>query len=280
MIFFLNETKDGLAAQEAGQVEDLFCRLIEADRRGRHYFVLPRTVADWALKNLKFSARHESHLIGIRQQHAMRGALPRSSGTFLEIRFEQNGVERVGEDFFRIGVDAFLAGEYAESRSALVIEDIVNDAGLYAHVLGEARKLTNIPSFDYEPVHSGGSRIAPVFESEVEKCKVVCCLVDTDMLAPCSGRGSTASGVLSIQHRRNSRGHPFVGYVFSTVGHELENCIPYCIVKELTEVSQLTIDTLDRVAVQDGSVDAETCFWIYFDVKNGLCGEALLVFHA
>ncbi|HCQ58777.1 hypothetical protein [uncultured Roseovarius sp.] len=280
MIFLLDETSEQLEAQDGAQVEDLFSRLIETDRRGRHYFVLSRVLADWALENLALSARHKSHLVGIREQYAMRGALPKSSGVFLQIGFESIGVCQMNEGFFKIGVDAFLAGEYAESRAALVLEDIVNDAGLYKHVLGEARKLTNVPNFNFEPVHSGGSRIVPVFETEVNKGKVVCCIVDTDMLAPCSKKGVTARNVLAIQRRRNedtaSTAASFVGRAFCTVGHELENCIPYFIVKEFAAVSQLTSDILDRVAVQDDSVDAGTCFWLHFDVKNGLCGETII----
>lgn len=279
MIFFLNATEEQLEFQDRADVEELFSKLIDADRRGRHYFVLPRRIASWALENLPFTTRQKSHLTDIKQHHATRGALPRKAGAYLEICLEELEVQVQDDRAFRIGVKTFLSGEYADTKAALVIEDLVNDAGLYQHLLNETRKLTNVPSFSFEPVHSGGSRILPVFNSEIAKEKVVCCLVDTDKIAPCAAKSATARQVLNVVQRRNvtptHTERSFIGGAFCSVGHELENSIPFHIARDLVEVNGLSLEILGRIVSQDQVPQDHDCFWLFFDIKEGLCGATL-----
>lgn len=280
MIISLPQSPEELATHDKGEIEDLFCRLIEADRRGRHFFILSRSSAKWALKELSLSSKQVSHLTSLGESYSVRGGLPEAAENRLLICLSDQAVSKDENGTFYIGVRSFLRGSYSEASTALVLEDLVSDAKLYAHIFNEARKLTNVPSYSFEPIHAGGSRILPVFEAEVAKEKVVCCIFDTDQKTPISGRGATANGVISFHRRRNvdSNGAdaPFVGHIFPSVGHELENVIPYSIAKSLVALDHNSLSFLDSSVDQSFPKAEAECFWLYFDLKNGINGESLL----
>ncbi len=112
------------------------------------------------------------------------------------------------------------------------------------------------------------------------KQKVVCCVVDTDKPTPFASKGATAKGVLAVERKRNLENNSylssFVGSVFCTIGQELENYIPYSIARDLADIGQQTLAILDRIVSEDQELNPDSCFWLYFDVKNGLCGDKLL----
>lgn len=281
MLISLSVTNTQLEFIGSAKVEDLVNRLVQADRAGRHLVVIDRNTVDWIIENTTLSLNVKSHLISIRQSFTTRGAMPSVatsclvvSPDFQEIRCEDDDGNR-----FVIGVDEFLRGSFSDFPTAFVLEDIVSDGALYEQALLEARKLTQVPSYRYEAVHSGGSRVPEVFEIEISKSKVVTCLVDSDRISPPDRKSSSALGVLRACSERNSstRIKPcYIGQALVLPGRELENMVPFHIAKDILSADPDTVKFLSPLILQDSEVATEDCLWLFFDVKRGLDGGKVL----
>jgi hypothetical protein len=172
-----------------------------------------------------------------------------------------------------------IAGQYLLTKTALVLEDLIDDQDLFDILMREARKLSTVPGFVYDPIHGGGSRTIDVFEAEIAKNKICVCIVDNDRFAPCDGKSEMAKKVL----RKNTRdlvgldGQPFLGMGFTTIGRELENYVPFSILREVDQYEvHPTNNTIAEVVLQIGVPDQLDCAWLFFDVKDGLDGKAML----
>ena len=129
-------------------------------------------------------------------------------------------------------------------------------------------------------MHGGGSKTYSVFDKEISKRRVVVCIVDQDKLAPIDKKSPTVKKIERIYRRRNldktCNDECFIGLGVATVGRELENYIPYHLLKVMEEYSNYPhFDKLDQSVSQVGSVLADTCLWQYFDVKEGIHGVSL-----
>lgn len=281
MIFRLECTIGQLADTSDAECETIFSALVSADREGRHFFVSSRAVCDWALENLTLSSFVASHLRMIREEFAVRRNLQRIALVHVTVRLGDAPVTFDGNAAFSIGHKALLRGQYLSSQAAFVVEDLMTDARLYSHMLSEARRVSSVPSFSFETVHGGGARTREVFDAEIEKRKVVVCVVDRDSSHPMGSKSALANAVMRIQRRRNSRdgggGVAFIGMGCLTVGRELENYIPYHLYKIMYQNRNYPhFDRLDNVVSQDWSSSNGNLLWEYFDVKDGLRGEHLL----
>lgn len=279
MIITLSATEAQLEAIGAARVEDLVNRLIEADRAGRHLVVLDRTIADWILAHTTLSVNVRSHLVAIRQSFATRGTMPSVAASYLMISPDFTEIQCDDGKKFTIGVEEFLRGRFPDFPAALVLEDVVSDGQLYEHALHEARKLTQVPSYCYEPVHSGGSRVPQVFELEIAKNRVTTCLVDSDRLSPPDGKSSSALGVLRSCRERNSaaRTRPsYVGQALVLPGKELENIVPFSIARAMPTADLGTVAYLSPLINQEREIADEDCLWLFFDIKYGIDGSKIV----
>ena len=281
MIFFLDCRVDDLVGTCRGELEDLFSRLVEADRFGRHFFVARRELCEWAAENLELAGRDRAHLGTIREEFAERYGLVDGSSVHVSVRLGYGDVSFDGQSTFLIGHRVLLEGEYLGRSVAFVTEDTETDAELYEHVLGEVRKLCRGPSFSFDAVHGGGARIERVFDREVECRRVVVCVVDQDKLAPMDRSAGAAREVLANYRRRNveewRHERCFIGIVLATTGRELENFIPYSLFKLMPRYyNYRDFQILDRIIERDDGVRPNETFWLYFDIKDGMCGSTVM----
>lgn len=279
MLITLSATGVQLEALGAAIVEDLVNRLIEADRAGRHLVVIDRKLADWIEAHTTLSVNVRSHLVSIRQAYATRGTMPSVATSYLVVSPDFTEIQCDDGKTYTIGVKEFLRGQLPDLPAALVLEDVVSDGKLYEHALGEARKLTPVPSYRYDPVHSGGSRVPQVFEIEIAKNRVTTCLVDSDRLSPPDGKSSSALGVLRSCRERNSaaRTRPcYVGQALVLPGKELENIIPFSIASAIPTADLSTVAYLSPLINQDREIVDEDCLWLFFDIKCGIDGSKIV----
>ena len=280
MIFYLECSVHDLAAADRGELEDLFSGLVDADRFGRHFFVAQREHCTWAMENLELSGQSRAHLDSIREKYPERYSLIKNEYAHVNVILGADCVSVDGAATFSVGHKKLLEGEYLQSKTSLVTEDVERDAKLYGGILREVRRFCSGPSFCFEPVHGGGARTSAVFDLEVRKNRVVVCIVDHDKSAPTDRQSSTARAVMENYRRRNMDAWPnnvcFIGIALVTVGRELENFIPYSVLKCIPRYRDYRdFDVLDQIMRQDRDVERSDMFWLYFDIKEGMCGTKL-----
>jgi len=276
MIFTLNGSVDELAALPDDEVENLFTILLDADRSGRHLVVIERGVCSWGVENLDLSGQNRTHLRGLREQYATRGNIERYAGSYLEVVVGDCPVIKV-DDYFKIGHSSFISGDYATSKTKMVVENLKADSKLYEYLFNVAIKQTVVPSLAVDFVMGGGNTTVTVFEAEIEKHRVSICAVDTDRISPCDLLGETAKKVKNRHSKRNLQpsdpATAYVGIAIETIGHELENYIPLSAIKLLD--CFLCHASLDNFVSQETYEDSLNCFWLYFDTKKGLDGAKI-----
>lgn len=278
MIFHLQCAVGDLAASCKSELEEVFSRLIDADRAGRHFFVSRRELCLWAVENLPLAGRERTHLVSISKQYATRGGLLASARGFADVVIGDSRVVIHGENRFLIGHKALIEGEYLLRSTGLVVEDVEIDGRVYGHVLNEARGVFGGPSLSLEPIHGGGATTARVFCNEIDRNRVVVCIVDHDRMAPMDKASSTARKILRIYRRRNEGNDytkRFIGVAVTTIGREAENMIPYHVVKSICR-DYRHFEKLDEILARErGDRETENDFWQYFDIKNGINGKKL-----
>lgn len=280
MIFKLQCSVRDLAALREEELEEVFALLVDADRSGRHFSILRRELCAWAAENLSLAKRERTHLIAIGEQYATRGGMLEVAGGLVSVVIGDSEVAMHGENGFVIGHRALIEGEYLSRVTSLVVEDVESDGRMYSHVLTEAKTVSRVPSIAFDPIHGGGGATGRVFEREIEKNRVVVCIVDQDRGAPTDRRSDTARVVLRIHRGRNRRSNerrrPFIGVAVTTIGREVENLIPYRVCRSMYPEYEY-FDELDRILARDGEeTEVGLGFWQYFDVKNGLDGKKIM----
>ena len=280
MIFQLQCTVDELAGASPDQVEEVFSNLIDADRSGRHFFLLPRRLSNWAIAALQLSGRDFAHLNLIREQYAVRWGLLKVARAYVNVRVGGSSITFDGKGEFSIGHQRLIQGDYLLSKTCLVVEDMVSDGTLYCHIFDETKKITNVPSISVQLEHGGGTRTDLILEKLIKERKVVVCISDHDRLAPMGRKSATAIKVERIYRARNidsdNSDCSFLGLGILTIGRELENHIPYHLFKVMERYrTHVDFDKLDELVSQVECVMAEDCFWQYFDIKKGVNGSVL-----
>ncbi len=278
MIFQLQCTIEELTGACRVELQDVFSNLINADRSGKHFFVLQRKLCKWATENLELSGNDFSHLELIREQYTVRGGLLNIACVYVKVTIGDGPVTYDRKNTFSIGHQRLLEGKDLLNKSCLIVEDFESDGQLYNCIFKMMTKTTNVPSIELQLEHGGGSKIHRVFKSKIEEPRIAVCIVDHDKLAPMDKVSKTAKEVDKIYTNRNininTDNQRFIGLGISTIGRELENHIPYHILKK-TNTSYPDFDKLDELVSQVGCVSPENCFWQYFDIKNGFNGSKL-----
>ena len=277
MIFHLNCSIEDLVATDTLELEELFSRLLEADRMGRHLFISKRALCTWAVECLDLSGRDRAHLASIREQYTTRRSLLKYCFAYVDVLLGGNSVRFDGKQMFSVGHRLLLNGEYLSRSASFVVEDSDSDARLYEHIFREVEKLTRVPSYSFDPVHGGGSGIARVFDSEIERNRVVVCVVDNDKLAPTARISASARAVLSNYMRRNLEVErdekTFIGLAVATIGREIENYIPLSALRIIPRYRTYPhYRMMERIFEREKGELYGNGFWLYFDVKWGLCG--------
>ena len=280
MIFTLRCTVNELAGAPREQLEAAFSRLVDSDRSGRHYFILQRELSRWAVANLQLSGRDLAHLKRLQEEYTIRGGLLEDARACVDVTIGGAAITIDGEDAFSIGLQPLVQGEYLLSRTCLVVEDAHSDGELYSHIFKTTRKITKVPSIAMQVIHGGGSGTDREFSRAIDQRKVVVCIADHDGLAPMDKKSATAKKVEGIYRARNidsdSLDPSFIGLGVVTIGRELENHIPYVLLKVMGDYgSYSNFDKLDAMIDQDGCVASDSCFWQYFDIKHGVRGSVL-----
>ena len=127
MIFELQCSVGDLTASCEDELEEVFSKLVDADRSGRHFFILRRELCAWAVENLSLSKRDRTHLVAIGEQYATRGGLLEVADGFVSIVIGNSGVALHGDSEFLIGHRALIDGEYLSHGTSLVVEDVETD---------------------------------------------------------------------------------------------------------------------------------------------------------
>ena len=210
----------------------------------------------------------------------MRGGLLDNADGYVSVEIGNSGIEIHEETKFTIGHKALIDGEYLLRSTSFVIEDIDADGGMYKQILNEAKKVSQIPSFIFDPIHGGGSATSRVFDGEIEKKRIVVCIVDHDKSAPMDGVSHTAKRVLVNHVKRNVEGRDetcrYIGLAMTTIGREVENVIPYRLFRVMEAYQDYRdYDKLDEIVLGEKIEDDDDCFWQYFDIKEGICGEKI-----
>ena len=281
MIFRLACKIQDLACASKSELEDVFSNLIDADRSGKHFFICRRELCEWATLNLALSRRDYSHLISIREEYAVRGGLVDVAHAYVDVTIGINAIAFDGDRVFSVGHQVLVDGEFLSRSASFVMEDIDTDHKLYSHIFQETRKISNVPSYNFDPIHGGGSRTDRVFDIEIQKSRVVVCVADNDRLAPMQKVSDTAKRVMEVYVKRNGKGENgaqcFIGIGAITVGRELENYIPYHLLKIIGRFRTYRhFGKLDDIVDDYERMEWDDCFWRYFDIKGGICGTTLI----
>ncbi len=281
MIFYFQAAAEQLVALDNRELENVFSALIEADRQGRHFFVATRSVCRWAAENLPLSRQSCEHLQRIGEEHAVRHCLVSNSRVYVSVVIGNQAIGLENERVFSIGHVQLLRMKYLLAETRFIVEDIDVDGRFYEHLLAENQKLGDVPSYKFEMVHGGGSRIPRVFEAELRRGGIVVCVVDHDKLAPMDQLSSSAIRVLREYEKRNGDvtgdGDCFIGIALATVGREAENYIPYSLLREMPGCQgYANFAELDNIVLRAGEARFQDEFWRYFDIKCGICGSDLV----
>lgn len=273
MIIILEASDADLQSLKNDEAEDIFSILIDADRCGRHLVIISRSICTWASSNLNLSGQNKNHLNRLREGFATRGAISRDASCFIKLKIGGPGIS-IKDGFFEISHDEFMRGEYAQSKSKMIVENLTADSKLYEFLFEVSAPKTKVPNWSVDFVMGGGDTTVTAFESEILKKRVTVCVVDSDKIAPCDHIGETAKKVLRRHHKRNidqiDATAPYIGAAIETIGHEIENYIPMCAVKKLTTF--VFPKELDGLADQSFIKESSECLWLYYDIKDGIDG--------
>ncbi|MBN8180990.1 hypothetical protein [Roseibium aggregatum] len=277
MIIYLDIKVEELTIMPPEEAETIFTLLLDADRLGNHMIVISRTTCDWAIENLSLSGQNSNHLNRLKADFSTRGNIRKYSKCHISVVFGESEIYLEGSGF-SIGHKKFISSEFSTYKTRMIVENIENDSGLYNFMFSVAIKQTNIPGTAVDFVSGGGSTTCAVFENEIKKNRIAICIVDTDKNSPCDKLGSTAKKVLNLHNKRNIEQNnsytPYIGTATTTIGQEIENYIPFNAVKQISCYN--LPPELELIVKQNTSADAENCFWLFFDLKNGVSGTKIL----
>lgn len=253
-------------------LEGALTRLILSDFNGNHFFVSDRQEIRWILERFQLPDFMTSHLHRIYQQFSLRGDLVESSRVRCVIVPENLRVTpNEAGSVFKVGINYFLDSRFADSRTKLVVENIVNDTKVHRVALNAARRAARAPSLDFEPVHAGGSTIGLVFEQLIHDGFIVAAIADSEKKCPVSAVGSTARSLNSAFNRVKARGD-YIAVASILPCHEMENVLPRkAVALGLNQHQHAMITLIDRIAASGQGKLADDA-WAYLDLKNGFSG--------
>ncbi|MBB3440950.1 hypothetical protein [Rhizobium sp. BK379] len=272
MIVTIDATTGEFGAANAAEMEYLFSEVLRASILGKHFVLLDRVTCDWAMGNLTLGAQYQAHLQLLKQEFTQRGAIRAVAGQILSIKIGGNGLQPVTSQKYEIGHRTLLQGNYLDV-AVLLVANTANDGEFLKQILNMTKRNHPIGHFAFVVRHGGGSTIVECFNEELNAQRITICIVDSDRLSPHNFSSTT---VRALQASANQ--NAYVGGIFPTPCREIENFIPLDLIERhrlcptYPDFQKLKA-ILQRQDIQD---DAHNACWLYFDLKMGLSGPALL----
>lgn len=252
------------------ELADLFAELLRASLRGQHYVLIERRACDWVLRNVALSGREKAQLSFLKQEYTQRGALLRTSPVILTVGISAAGLQRVSSTRFEIGHKALLRGNYLD-KPVLIVEHIETDGTFIGEVLQSMRRTHPIRDFAYDLRHGGGSTVVDCFDAELKNKRITVCMVDSDRLSPAIGHSPTVKALFATAELGI-----YVGGIFPTVCREMENHLPLSVIEARNLCPTYPdFEKLRALAGRLVGTEEHATWWWYFDVKEGVSGEAL-----
>lgn len=190
--------------------------------------------------------------------------------------FNSNYVENELEEEANIFIDIrdyynnySLNGKSIFNLPKIVVEDI-SDFDVYKSILKwyfSKNKTLENQTFKLEMTHGGGDRSADVCNEHHENGYFVYCICDSDKKYPSDAIGGTSKKLIDHFNSIDKSDNLLVLDV-----HEVENLIPFCILKKTAQTTQLPAISFIEHAVSK-SIDV----LYYLDLKNGLNYKDVLV---
>lgn len=265
MIIRIDVTIPEIETISANDRSNFFSEVIRCSRLGYHRIIIPRPIADWVEKNTDLSLIDKAHLKRLRSEYTQLAGQAEDSPLIVRV-VRDGSVERSNDGrIVSIGYEKVIEGGYL-LKSALLLENGVNDGRIIALVLRHEAKRIAFGELAYEVANGGGSTTAGELERLVSMGRVVACVCDTDIKVPGGARSTTFNNIMS-----KSAALPLVGLAIGTPGSEAENFIPLNVIDHMFGAAHPdACRFLHQVMETQGNSEADDCFWLYFDIKHGI----------
>jgi hypothetical protein len=274
MIINFNPTDDDFRRIDQGLLDRSVSELLRAHRLGHHLIVISRNVALNLRGALNLSRADDATLARLAQEYTQTADLVRRAAVYLDVDFSGDFLFKVRKNCVAISLEQ-VAQPYILDRSVIVVEDDVTDGAIYDYFLRSLRYKAGVPAGTWELIHGGGERALFVAASKVRDRRVVCVIVDSDSDSP--PRQELAK-VVKMRSMVDDQGWPLC-WVMPTPCREIENLIPLDLVAELDSAVGRpdAIAAMRRVGEHEEAqkLEAESRYWLYFDVKNGVDSRRL-----
>lgn len=258
-----------LAAGDKVAIAQAVAEILRAHRRGYHLLVVDYDRSAWLLDNVSLSEPERATLKQVAAGYSQTAGLVHDARLFARIAScASDKVVRTSRSI-EVSLSAMLKTRLLE-QSVLLVENAKSDGQLYTYILDALRPVIKAPRVSFDVMHGGGDDISSVFEMEIKKGRVLCCIVDSDCGfpgAPKSPKVHKIAGAVAAHDWK-------FALVKVLPCREIENLIPisvlhslpcaierYATVKVLLAIEQH--EQLSGAAVDGG-------FWLYFDAKQGL----------
>ena len=160
---------------------------------------------------------------------------------------------------FKIGYRDFLDGCYCDRETALVLENAYSDGPFYDHLLKNVARASGLPNLKIDFVHGGGSETFRALQREIDRKRPSVCVVDSGRYTPYDQVSETCAKVL-----QTATNNAFVGSVQISIGRELENTIPFHILRSLETYSDYPDFELLQSILNNDQSEVGQDFWSFF----------------
>jgi hypothetical protein len=278
MIIHFEFSPSELAGLSVDLLREVCSELLRAYRRGYHVVVIERATAAWLLENVVLTAQEKATLNKISAEYTQSGDLIRRCSTYIKVgSFAQGTIRRVGRAF-EISPDEIIRPHLLD-RVAFVVEDIVNDGGLYEFIANSLRDKFYAPPAVWETVHGGGERICDVAADKIRAHRIVVVVVDSDRNAPTD----KCEKMEKLAELGSGEAWPLC-FFLSPPCREAENLFSSIIIAQIPSAkeAQRSLEVLITVAAAEETAGmlGHEVLWLYFDLKEGWSAERLKNFRA
>lgn len=272
MIIGLDGTTAEYAQLDSDLLSELFSEIARADRRASHLFIIPRSIAAWAIDEVDLSARDAAQIKRIGQRYGQ-------TGQFLSSPYPKIWVKPGASDWEETGKDVsvspnFLVGSELLQPVGLIVEDQQADGELYKWLVSNfSKRRLGFPPVRVDPIHGGGGAIKRVVESKIkERNRLYAVVVDSDKDTPFCAQKPANKNLKKLC----SSTHNQVAF-FETPCREAENIIPISIIESVTNVA--CDENLSKIKENCKSETSSDNFLLYFDFKDGIDVDKFFLKH-
>jgi hypothetical protein len=130
-----------------------------------------------------------------------------------------------------------------------------------------------VKHYCFKAVNGGGTAITANFRAELRNQNITVTVVDSDKLAPCDSCSATKTNL-----QREAAAQTFLGVLCETPCREIENFIPFSILKNFSKKicpNYKCFDDIENLLNSEKSSDIKNSIWLYLDLKEGIKSEKL-----